>query len=71
MISKYPGTCFLCNKPTQAGVDHYDLDSKKSYHAKCEQQNELFSQAEAEQLAERLGYRHIAWDELLSKLGES
>jgi hypothetical protein len=64
MISKYPGVCIHCKKPTKPG-DMYDLDSKTNYHEACAQQDELFAAAEAEALAERLGYRRR--DELISR----
>lgn len=35
MISRYDGTCCFCGKKTLANVDEYDLDSKKSFHVEC------------------------------------
>lgn len=60
MISKYNGTCCHCGKPTKAGTDEYDLDTKKSFHRDCEAKRDLFSASEAEALADELGYCHAA-----------
>lgn len=35
MISRYNGTCVHCSKPTKAGTDIYDVESKESYHEAC------------------------------------
>jgi hypothetical protein len=64
MISKYSSTCCHCGKPTKAGVDPYDMDWKKSYHQSCHEKLDLFSQAEAEGIADELGYRQYTWAEL-------
>lgn len=66
MISLYPGVCSYCKKPTKAGVDHYDRDTKTNYHEACAAEDELFAAAEAEALAERLGYRRVPWDKVIS-----
>lgn len=66
MISKYPGHCFLCNEPTQAGIDQYDLQMKRSYHADCEENQPPGPDAYV--LADSLGYRTISWEEILRVL---
>jgi hypothetical protein len=70
VIALYPGICVHCKKPTRAGLDHYDRDTKMNYHEACAARDELFAQAEAESLAERLGYRRYRWDELISPAKE-
>lgn len=67
MISKYPGVCRYCKKPTLAGKDHYDLESKTGYHSKCQEdaENAPASQEQYE-LADRLGYVHYDWSDLRS-----
>ena len=51
MISKYAGTCYICKEPTKAGVDEYDLDTRRGYHAECTEGAD-----NPEALAIRLGY---------------
>ena len=54
VLSKFNGTCSYCNRPTKAGLDHYDLDKKSSYHETCDPSNRSLEQAHA--LADRLGF---------------
>jgi hypothetical protein len=54
MISKFDGRCFICGKPTKAGKDMYDLDTRQSYHAECKENQPPGPEAYA--LAERLGF---------------
>lgn len=56
MICKYNGTCSICGKPTKAGKDIYDLETKESYHEDCRSRRDLFSASEAEELADQLGF---------------
>ncbi|HEY6382035.1 MAG TPA: hypothetical protein VIY07_09550 [Pseudolabrys sp.] len=60
MISKYPGICIHCKRPTKAGVDHYDLDKKESYHAECRELAESGPTADEFAAAERCGYAAAA-----------
>jgi hypothetical protein len=59
MISKYNGKCAHCGQPTKAGVDQYDIDTKRSYHEACEPQPLPFDSAEDDELADRLGFRKV------------
>jgi len=66
MISKYNGICFYCKQPTKANVDEYELDSKKSFHVACKEQDEAQPSPEQFTLADKLGYlSHRSWDLLL------
>jgi hypothetical protein len=56
MISKYNGTCFYCKQPTKANVDEYELESKKSFHLACKEQDEAKPAPEQFALAERLHF---------------
>lgn len=68
MITRYNSTCSVCHKPTKAGVDEYDLVSKKSYHLDCQHGHEPTTPDDSEALADRLGYRRYSWQELMDKL---
>lgn len=59
MISKFSGTCFYCHRPTVAGVDNWDVKEKKAYHEECQHVSPYDESVstDAEELAERLGYR--------------
>lgn len=67
MISKYPGLCRYCKKPTLAEKDHYDLESKTGYHSQCQEDAENApASKEQYELAERLGYKtEREWNVLL------
>ena len=57
MICKFPGKCARCNGLIQEGEDcSYDSVKKKISHHNCPTAGAGES---AEQLAERLGYRHV------------
>ena len=68
MISKYDGRCRYCKQATHAGVDEYDVETRQSYHVACQSQSQLLPIAEQHELAERLGFRHYTWDELLQRM---
>jgi hypothetical protein len=56
MIAKYPGTCCYCKRPTAAGVDQYEVETRKSYHPDCLPGSLPFDHDAAERIAERLGF---------------
>jgi hypothetical protein len=54
VISKFDGRCVVCGKPTHAGVDQYDMDTREAYHLDCKSNQPPNRETFA--LAERLGY---------------
>jgi hypothetical protein len=56
MISKFDGRCCFCGRDTRAGVDTYDLETKKSYHEECREMEASKPDPEAFKLADRLGF---------------
>lgn len=59
MIAKYPGLCAHCKKPIEPRVDHYDIASKKNYHAACaetSQPESVHDTAGGHALADMLGF---------------
>jgi hypothetical protein len=68
MISRYSGTCSICNKPTKAGQDIYDVESKESYHEDCRENQQPGPELYA--LAQRLHFMshdaslHFEWSSL-------
>lgn len=50
MIARYNGLCHLCGLPTKAGVDQYDVATKKNWHEGCEGSG-------GTELADALGFR--------------
>jgi len=57
MISKYNGKCRFCKEPTLAGVDHYDLAKKVSYHEACLANRDVSEgEEEKDELADKLGF---------------
>ena len=62
MISKFPGKCKTCSKPYPAGAEIHWTREDGGNHVECweNKPKDLFAESEAEQLAERLGFRSIA-----------
>jgi hypothetical protein len=59
MISKYPGKCRICGKPYRVGDEINWSKEDGASHPACRpaEQGELLAESEAEELAERLGFR--------------
>lgn len=58
MLAKYPGRCYICGTPIEAGVDHYDLTAKRSFHSRCQEREDDKPDESQIQLADRLGFKH-------------
>lgn len=60
MIARYPGLCVHYKKPIEPGRDHYDTQSRKSYHAACAETSEPRTHGrDDDALAAELGFVHI------------
>jgi hypothetical protein len=59
MISRFDNTCFICKKPAKASKDHYDPQSKQSFHWACkygDETSEAKPDSKADALAAQLGF---------------
>ena len=66
MKAIYAGKCSICAGPFAKGEEiNYQKELRKASHVECFAQpvNEI----EPTELADRLGFRHYSWDELITK----
>ncbi len=67
MKALYAGRCSICAGPFAKGEEiNYQRELKKASHVYCFAQP--VDEIQPEVLAQRLGYRHYDWNELVSRM---
>jgi hypothetical protein len=69
ITAKFDSRCISCGKAIKKG-DAIEYLEQKAYHIDCAPQEDQSPSAEQLALADRLGFSHLSWSDLLDVLGK-